>query len=509
MPPDQPAHPADARPEGAAERPRRRRPTTWLLVAALVVALAGTAAAVGAKLVGGGPQPDTLVPSTALMYLRVDVDPSVGQKVSAIRFLQKVPQARRALEGGDPRKGLVTSALRSRPSLPSVDYDKDIAPWLGDRLGVALLPPTGTGDPVPMVVAQVEDEDKARAGIARLTRTMAPKPDVVFKDGYALVTGAGRSRDILAAVSRRTLADNPTYAADVTALGEQGVASGWVDLAAAAKYADAFAGDGMLTAAAQPSAATLAGAGRTAFALRFDADSVELVGISRGATALKKKTSGAAASAVTRLPADTAVALSIPGADAMVGTAWSGIKEGLAAQAPGQDVDGELQALQSQIGFSLPGDLQTLLGRNLVLALPAQAFGGSDPQFGLRVTTDAAKAESIVTRLEQLAIQTGGELSVKHRAVGDQFYLASSDSYLAKLTADGSLGDTPGFRAAVPDADKAQFVVYADLDRLEKDYLDQVPARERGLVKALRSVGASGSSTGNGEGRFTVRLVGN
>ena len=503
-----PAISVEPAPSEVAPARRRRGPVVWGVVALAVVALALTAAAFGMKLVGGGPQPDTLVPSTALAYLRVDTDPSVGQKVSAVRFLQKVPQVKGAVDSGDPRKRLV-EALVERSGNKDLSYARDIEPWLGDRLAVAVLPPKSEGaDPEPLLVVQVKDEAKARAGIAKLSAGDTDKPEVTFKDGYALLTSAGNGKAVTDAIARGTLADSSTYAGDVAAVGDQGIASGWLDLAALAKYTGAVSGDNG-PAGLSAFGGDLKGAGRAAFALRFDADAVELVGVSRGATAVKKPVT-TAGSTITRLPADTAVALSLSGLDQVIGQAWDGILKGIGAQSPGEDVNGELKAMESQLGISLPGDLQTLLGRNLVLAVPDQDFASGDgPQFGARVTTDAAKADAVVTRLERLAIQAGGELPIVHQAKGDQFYLASSQDYLGKLTADGTLGDSEAFTAAVPDAKDAQYVLFADLDRLEKSYLDQVPAQDRDLVKALRAVGASGSVTGNGEARFTLRVVGN
>src|SRR6476469_2534757 len=502
-----PAGPGEPAPSEIAPARRRRGPVVWGIVALAVVALALTAAAFGMKLVGGGPQPDTLVPSTALAYLRVDTDPSVGQKVSAVRFLQKVPQVKGAVDSGDPRKRLV-EALVERSGNKDLSYARDIEPWLGDRLAVAVLPPKSEGaDPEPLLVVQVKDEAKARAGIAKLSAGDTDKPEVTVKEGYALLTSAGNGKAVTDAIARGTLADSSTYAGDVAAVGDQGIASGWLDLAALAKYTDAVSGD-KAPAGLSAFGGDLKGAGRAAFALRFDADAVELVGVSRGATAVKKPVT-TAGSTITRLPADTAVALSLSRLDQVIGQAWDGILQGIGAQSPGADVHGELKAMESQLGISLPGDLQTLLGRNLVLAVPDQDFASGDPQFGARVTTDAAKANAVVTRLERLAIQAGGELPIVHQAQGDQFYLASSQAYLDKLTADGTLGDSEAFTAAVPDAKDAQYVLFADLDRLEKNYLDQVPAQDRDLVKSLRAVGASGSVTANGQARFTLRVVGN
>ena len=84
---------------------------------------------------------------------------------------------------------------RTRADLKSVDYDKDVKPWLGDRFGVAVLPSDQAGDVNVAVALQVKDEDKARAGINKLMAASggtAQDPDVAFRDGYALLTEKGK-----------------------------------------------------------------------------------------------------------------------------------------------------------------------------------------------------------------------------------------------------------------------------------------------------------------------------
>jgi hypothetical protein len=179
-------------------------------------------------------------------------------------------------------------------------------------------------------------------------------------------------------------------------LGEQGVLSGWTDAAKAVKLAQAKSGQS--TPAAVENA--IDKAGRLAFALRFDASYLELAGIGRGARATTA--TGDQPSTLTELPADTAVAVSVANAGEAVGTAWDQILE--SADAMGPQAKDQIDGLEQQLGLSLPKDLQTLLGKRLLLALPEQELGGSTPpKVGLKVTTDAAKAEEIVGKLERLA----------------------------------------------------------------------------------------------------------
>ena len=95
--PAQPQGPAavDADQSGtsSAAPHRTRRNLLWggLLGGALVVG-GGTAFAV-TTLSGGGAQPDEVLPGNAIAYVRMDIDPSAGQKIAAVRLLRKLPRS--------------------------------------------------------------------------------------------------------------------------------------------------------------------------------------------------------------------------------------------------------------------------------------------------------------------------------------------------------------------------------------------------------------------------------
>src|SRR5690348_4643786 len=146
---------------------RGRRRGVLIGASVLAVALVGGGAALAAsKLGGGGAQPDEAVPASAVGFVAVDLDPSAGQKVDFLRFARKFPDARTAIGSDDDVRKALFEALKKDGQIKG-DWSSDVAPWLGDRAGFAVLPPAADGeDPSALVVLAVTDAGKAKAGIA-------------------------------------------------------------------------------------------------------------------------------------------------------------------------------------------------------------------------------------------------------------------------------------------------------------------------------------------------------
>jgi hypothetical protein len=155
---------------GTAPRGLGRGKLIAIGASALAVAGIGVGAAYAAgALGGGGSQPDRLVPATAVGYVSLDLDPSLGQKVDALRFLRRFPSARASLGSTDDiRKWFFDQAVADDRSLSGLNYDRDVKPWIGDRFAVAALPGAAGREPSALVVLQVTDEGKAKAGLAKL-----------------------------------------------------------------------------------------------------------------------------------------------------------------------------------------------------------------------------------------------------------------------------------------------------------------------------------------------------
>ena len=129
-----------------------------MLAVALVAALA---AGCGSSSSGSGGESDpaAAVPATAPVYVEANVHPDgkLGDDVTAV--LKKV------LRTDDPAaklKGLIDKSGKD----DGITYDKDIAPWLGDRIGVAVTAFSGS-KPAFVAIAGSKDDDKARAALKK------------------------------------------------------------------------------------------------------------------------------------------------------------------------------------------------------------------------------------------------------------------------------------------------------------------------------------------------------
>ncbi|MEP7331458.1 MAG: DUF3352 domain-containing protein [Terracoccus sp.] len=487
---------------------RRGGKRTGLLVAGLAAALllGGGAVFAAQQLSGGGAQPADVLPGDAYLYFRLDVDPSAGQKISAVRFLNKLPQVKDNLGSGDPRQKLWDLVAKddAKNCISKLTYDGDIAPWLGDRVGVALRP-GGTAElPNLALAVEVKDEGKAQEVLGRMFACGgSDETDVRMKDGYAIITPKGRGDATIKAVNAGTLAANANFSGDMAAVGEQGVMSMWFDAGAGIPEVQKLS--------KQTTSLLAAGTdvkGRVAAAVRFDPGYVELAGVSRGfqqaagITAVKGD-----GTQLANLPDDTVAALHLAGTDQVLDQAWPALEKQIDSAASGAGQGDMVGQLESQLGVKLPDDLKVLLGRSMTIALPDQRFGQQEPVVGAKiVSSDAARADQLVGKGEDAANASG---FLTRKVDGDRLMLATTPDYLSKLETGGKLGDADAFKAAVSNPNTSVFAMYLDLDKLEKQYLSAVPADARPAVESLRAVGLSTSVTGAGEGAFSFRVVGN
>lgn len=462
-----------------------------LVAAVLVGVVAGGGVWAASKLSGGGAQPQDVLPANAMAYVRLDLDPSAGQKLALFGIARKFSATRDAFGGDDPRKALVTALQKDDPELSEIDYARDVEPWLGDRVGLAVLPGDGGGDPAGALAVQVKDEAAARTGIAKMGLGDG-KGGLAFRDGYAVIATSQKLADEY--VKAAPLSGEPHFAADLGALGEQGVLSFWMDV-------EKVVGAGWSEVAATPVLEQIKGM-RFAGALRFSGDYAELAGITRGGTAVQGRPEPVS---IGELPASTVAAASVSGLGDLLREQWPSIEQA-ASDSGGAMARRALDEARAQYGLSLPDDLATLLGRTFTLALDEQDLDGAMPRVGAVVTTDTAKAREVVDRLR-------GHLNGMERsadiatAEGDgRFVIASTQEYADALNGGGTLGEGETFRLAVPDAANATYAVYADLDRLEKLYLRGLHDQERADAEKLRAVGLSGTHGEDGS-TFTLRVV--
>ncbi|HKX66758.1 MAG TPA: DUF3352 domain-containing protein [Intrasporangium sp.] len=493
---------------GPATPPRRKTSRALLVGGVATVLVLGVGGAVAIQqLSGSGPRPSDVLPGDTFGYVQVDIDPSAGQKLAAVRFLGKIPEIK-DLESGDTRKKLWDLAVASSDDdcVRDFDFARDIDPWLGDRVGFGLRPGGTADDPNVVAALQVKDQDQAMSTLGRLADCGegGDQVDLRAKDGYVLVTKHGQGDDMLAAIAKGTLSQNATFSGDMAALGEQGVATTWWNVGPIAKEFSSA----LLFGVRGPDAPQDL-EGRVAAALRFDPGYAEIAGIARGFSGAAQSIQPVDGdlSELAALPEDTLAAVHISGGAQLLDQAWPQLKKQINDVASSGGMDDPLGEIEDELGLALPDDLKVLLGSSFTLALPDQVFGSDVPAIGAKVvTSDAQRAEEVVSTIEDAS----GSAGILTKSVdGDRLYVATTPDYVDRLKSGGNLGDTDGFKAAVGDASDADYAVYVDLDRLEKLYLEEADGETRAALEAMRAVGISSTVTGPGEAAFAFRLVAN
>ncbi len=315
------------------EPKKRGKLIPLVAVLAVLAVVTGGGIFAYARLTGGG-QPAAVLPGNAIAYARVDLNPSAGQKVAAVRFLLKFPSAKEKIgltsDQDDLRQKLFELLKKEAgDDLADVDFEKDVKPWLGDRAGVAALPGKDGEKPDAMVAVEVKDQDKATAGLDKLFAKEKNKPGRAFTDGYVLLSENQAIVDAAVASSKESpLAENAKFKADMDALGEQGFVSFWAD-----SKGLALASGKRLTEE-QRSALP---AGSMAAALRFDSQHVELKGVAHGDQSIKVNSPNAG-DQIAKLPDTTAGAFALSDGANLVDTIWKQLeKSGAGLELAGAD----------------------------------------------------------------------------------------------------------------------------------------------------------------------------
>ncbi len=460
-------------PQQPSSRGRRR----GVLIGATVLAVAlvgGGAALAASKLGGGGPQPDEAVPASAVAFVAVDLDPSSGQKIDFLRFARKFPDAANAIGKDDDVRKAIFEALRKQGDLKG-DWATDVAPWLGDRAGFAVLPPAADGDdPGAVAVLAVKDVDKARAGIAKVS---GGKASCEYTGGWAVCSDdAAVAKKAVADAAKAPLSQAKQYGDDLDALGERGIARAWFDLA---KLQEAIPTSGPQLSAA------LAGSplsGRATFALRFDGPNLELAGHAVGTGLPELK----GAAGVDDLPADSVAVYGFSGADRLLDYAYGQVRKAAESMNGAAELDAMTQQLQQQYGIAVPGDVTKAVGDRMAIV-----YGGTDggtPNVAARLSGDRGALDKIVS-----AAEGGTGVTVARAQSGSYTVLATTQAYADAVAKGSGLGDSDAFRAAVPQAKDAQAVLYVDIAHLLTQVGDQagVSATQRQQLAALSALGVS------------------
>lgn len=520
-PPDGP-QPDLAQPDPRARRPRSRRQTILAAVVALVVVLVGGGAFAAYQLLAAsGPTPAQALPDTTLAVAWIDLDPSASQKVAAYETMNKFPALRQQLHlgsTGDLRKLIFDKAIE-HGSCSSLNYDTQIAPWIGDRAAFGAVD-TGSKTPAPVVAVAENDQAKATSAMQRLV-ACSHAHDVAygFENGYLVASDTQAHVDaIVARTKTHPLADDPGFTTWMNAAGSSGIASFYV-----AKRAATFLAHGLLNpmGSSIPATSTMIGGAVGSLhsqlakfqglgaTLRFDGGGLELE-VATAGTGIQAATTPVGQE-VTGLPADTA---------AVVGFAVPpNYAASLVHSLRGVLGQSQIASLETQLGIRLPQDLQTLLGKTITVSLggqaPASLAGVHRPQdvpIATTITGNAAKIQGVIHKLEMNTGRSLSGLGIVQRSGNGRVVLATQPGYAATLVkGGGSLGSDPEFSAAVPNASQAGGVFFLRFDSawrqtILRSAFSGERAAEAANTAPLAAFGISWSSS-NGIDHVLLRLT--
>ena len=488
--------------ENSAPEPRTRRTRNVVIGGAVVgvLALGGAGAYAYTALSGGGAQPHDVLPGNALAYARVDLDPSAGQKVEILRLLQKFPDLKDSIgdENADLRELFIKNTFGEDCD---VDFAADVEPWLGQRVGMALL-----SEPLePVIAVQVDDETKARAGVAQLTECSDDETSAIaFLDGYAIVGPEQATVDAAVAGAKRApLGEKAEFAQALDSIGDQGIASGWMDYGAIMSHPDF---EGLLAEGAQASGQPpveipemMSELGAVTLVVRAESSAIELRGTAEGSGNIY----GDSTLDVADVPDSTVFAAGSAASEEFDGWYESMMTESLATAGIDEQTAAEFEttmgvSLEEIFSLFASGPLLTVGERGL-----ADMGGFTGPEsvgsldVALRTHGDQAELRDIHERLAEAAAMLGVELVVEDIEGGVALATAPS-----ALEAGAGLTSTEAFRSVVP-FDTVTSVSYVDFDKLQP-VIEVFAEGDEAVVKNLEPLRALGASASGDE--FSLRL---
>ncbi len=494
------------------ERPQRRGVKALVIALVVAVVVAGSAFAVYKldpfNTFSSEPAAAEAIPADALFYVGVDLDPSAQQKVKAVQFLNHFPAFKASIDvrdaNSDIRKTIFDQALEQTPC--DVSFDDDVAPWLGNKFAGAGMPASASGEAPDFVFAlEVTDEAGAKDGLKKLASCGGGDSSfgLAFTGGYALVAETQELADKFATdVEEKSLADDGDFTADLDSLGGVGFATLWVNVDDAIRLfgpPQLASGDlDFLTNTYKRAAATV----------RFENDSVEIVASTFG----DNQDIEHGDNKIVDLPESTAFAVSEAGGARRVDQAYDAVVE--AAKSSGVDVEGQIADFEAQTGLSIPEDIATVLGENIMFAvdadgLSADALQSADPDqinAGVRFTSDPGDLTAIYDKVLALVQdETGRDFPVSKKDLDDGLVVATNDAYADELSQDGSLGETDAFQSVTDDAQSKEFVLFFDFDSIEDQIVEAVQAdgESSEVIENIRPIQAFGL-TSEVEGDYAV-----
>jgi hypothetical protein len=510
-----------------AEAPRARAwtPSRTVAVIAVIATAALVLVGVGAWAVyskfmgsdGGVADSAEALPAGSIMMFELSIEPSTQQKVRLAKMGDQLDGLQEYLDSTDIDVSLDEEhSTELRPAIwdaiieeldldTALDYDDDLAPWLGGRIAIALV--GGSDDPSQSWIIAIESKDD-EAGVDA-TETFiddafgddAGDVQVATKNGYVII--APGEFDLDDAYADGVLADQPAFASVVGRLGDRGLASYWIGTYATAEAAADWERE------YDPAAYELLSdaledipedAGQGAVIRAIDGG-IEALSVSSGAPT-SATLGGDAGAQIGALPDTTAMAFSVHQigsvfdtmltreylASALLGSTGSpGAAQTMVEGITGEysyDADYEdlveawtedlRETIEDAFGLEIPEEIDAAFGSGVIAAIDSDldcdfdSYDGDCDEPRMALVVHTRDIDATTDAMDDFMDEAGIDGSdVDYTVARDDSRLVfGAGDYVDELTtnADDSLSDLPEFRRAMPDAKSATVAMYLSVE---------------------------------------------
>ncbi|MFA5890134.1 MAG: DUF3352 domain-containing protein [Actinomycetota bacterium] len=486
--------------------PRVGRARYVALALAVFVLLAGGAAVIVAR-GGSAAAVEFKVPADVVAFVKVSIRPSLEQQQVLARLLSRVGSS-----GREKLQSRIDALLDDALSGTGVGYSKDVRPWIGSQIGIAVRAPESAGsDPVVVALVAVDDEGAARAALAKFTE----KPfSYEISGGIAYLSDSAKAITELRAGAEKgpVLADAEAYRSARESVDGDGLVLMWADNS---RLKDIVKGEGLSTGVLDSFASGRSGI--VVAAVRAEAAGIALVGHAfagteqeeaptKGTPALLESTSSGLVASLTAFNL---------GARILVGLEATG-KAGAGAS----PVESAVEAVRESLGIDLERDLAPMLRGEFSVVFGGLS-GSGVPDVGVLIEpTDTAAATRVLAALRARVegfmeglggggsvrdiaggfIVEAGDFSVVLRRGKDRIVIASSEPYATTLqgASASSLRDDAVYKRAFDESDDGVVMqMFVRVDRLRtllETFLgpEQRPAYEADVAPLLEHMESFG-----------------
>jgi hypothetical protein len=295
-------------------------------------------------------------------------------------------------------------------------------------------------------------------------------PDGPSPGDYLLLSDTQRHADRAAAdAARAALQDDAGFRGWMAKVGDPGVVTAYVSARALPLLAERARTDGRLGGhgADTPRLKVLYQEFKgMAGVVRFSHGALEAEFVGQGLPGSLASAGDGSGPGITKLPTTTAAAVSVTFRRGWLERYLHSLSRLLG---DGVSVHDLLAQGEAATGLRLPQDAETLLGNGVTVSLDGADLPAltrsPDPRAvpaAVRIDGDPTRITAIIDKLRPLAGPAADSVVVRTGpgVVG----LGLDEGYVNLVVKDGGLGDSPVFRAVVPDAARASTVLYVNLD---------------------------------------------